>query len=324
MPKVEALATPDVLNAYLLDPSAVLPKNMRFYVGERGDFEKDTELAILVDPLTGQPYPLEPQTPSGDMDLHHGVHPRDHFVVQKTLGGRAMRCAQLQLANKSQHNEGPNRYHALEIGPLIHSEIGHQLGMCLTAVTGMEHRMAIHTSDKKMWLQPLSRWQAAQLRIGAELVAVTAEEVKVYRDTKHPDLTLTEAEARVRGTRELQTLMEYKYLRYGFKEISLFFKDCVLNQDLSNVNAEDKRRFINGEDDYAMLRRAVHELTSSMVTYSGDTLEVLYNRLWTAGRLNRLQPSDVNEVVLFKLGSDKSKQDLIDAMRDKLVLDTAA
>ncbi|HSW37579.1 MAG TPA: hypothetical protein VLG37_04410 [Candidatus Saccharimonadales bacterium] len=326
------LATLEQLSELLADPAAAVPRDMSFFVCEVGAYKEQTELKELIDPYTGLPFllaPTEETLPKDDGEVanwHHGTHPRAHHVLA-TLGGKAMRCSQIQLVKVEQHNQGPDAYHNFKVGPWIHRQIGHQVGMCLAAAAGVPSRLVIHTKGGELQLKPTTEAQLAQLTVQGEPSEVTPTDVEAFKAKYELDLPFEAVEALLKERRRQQADFLYRDVRYGYGALREFLGDYVISQDLSNVNRGIKNRLIVTGDESTgveLLAIATEEAVRNTVTYNGETVEQFYRRLQAAGRLHPLMPATATKLVKYKLGDPRIIRQLIASFRDRLTEQAAA
>lgn len=307
------------------EPKAPDGNARSFFVADKNTYPDHSELKELIDPLTGLPYPLVPDERRLPLhngyvaNWHHGVHPRGHEVL-RTMGGRAMRSAQLQLVAVEQHNYGAEAFHNLKLGPYILRETGHQLGMCIMAAVGYRHSSGLEVSNGELWVRPLSRAQQEQLTLRAEPQRVEPWKAALYGKFYGIE-TQEESEAALAQVYRQQANMYYRNMHYGYDPIRNFITSVMFQQDLSNVKRQVRRRFVRrGETEKGLelMAIAAEEVASTTITYSGLTLRELYGSLHRAGRINPAMPPNVAEILKHKLGNLDTRRSLVPVFRNKL------
>lgn len=324
----EALATTNELENILSDPRSPIASDRRLFVCERGVYPKDSELKILLDSVTGLPYPLMPsdeEIPLNDGEVagwHHGNHPHSHPALQ-TTGGKALRSSQLQLVRHDQHNHTENAYHSFEVGPWIHRDLGHQMGATLLASACCKHRLAIVCQDNALWLQPLTNDKSARLHVQASPVEIEEDDIEEFRNTMQlGDMAFDEVFTLLSLRRQRDAAVSSRNFRTGYDQTRDLFITYVLNQDLSNIKRKAINKYIDTGDSvrgHRLLARAAHELVQNVVTFNGQTLHDLYQDLHRASMLNPNMPQSAGELVKVKLGNVEKRLSLLPRFREELI-----
>ncbi len=300
----QELASPEQLQGFLSDIKAPVPSDRSFFVCERGDFKRPTELEVLLDPVTGLVYPLVPK--EGANSWHHSTH-KDGDPIFETRAGIAMKRSQVGHVTKEQHNESKdeNDYHRFEVTPKIHRAIGHQVGMCVMAAAGAQHRMTIDTFDGQMWIRPLSEQERAKLHEQPAPPLVKPEQIHKFREKNYPELSFEDAEELLLEDRRFTQPGHYQNLRYGYKDVRKFFTEEVLPLGLEYVDQKLRLQFMATHDaakGVELLGQASEAIVRNTVTYNGETIHDLYNQLQDAGQLSPDAPQTAAELFRLRLG----------------------
>ena len=325
---VRLLASADELCSALAEPHAPVPNDRSFFVCDLNSYSEHTELDILLDPLTGLPFPLSPsydRLPLNDgkvANWHHSMFPRQHEVLIETLGGAAMRSAQVQLVRKEQHNHGNTAFHRFNVGPFVHRDVGHQLGISVMAAAGARHKLNINTQNKEVWLKPLNRLQSRQWRDHPIPERFEPWQAAVYTKFYGIEGPPEVIEAELAERNRLRSKLLYRNVHYGYEPFRDFITQMVFEQDLSNVKLGVRRKFIHkGEEERGLelMAVAVEELAQSTITYNGQTLSELYKTARESHRLNPNMPLRVEDIIKHKLGDLTMRRQLVPTFRKQLL-----
>jgi len=241
-----------------------------------------------MDEFTGLPLPIAPRCEYVPLhqpdiaDIHHGVHPRSDARL-KTLGGSAFRNCQIQILERDLHNEGPFAYHrfiyGLEDIPTDDTDI---FTRCVTAVAGYTPLEVIDLTTGELLRRPITRREYDYLRTPSE-----------------------------------DDQFGYRYIGYRYEPIRDFFRQYVRQQRLDHIRPGRIDEFLNtqnGEDKLKIGRF----LLRNAAAVAGDRARDKYTQMLRSNLLHPAMPTDVHDLVYYKLGSKEGRDQLLPGLAEHL------
>jgi hypothetical protein len=246
------------------------------------------ELVTPTDEYTGLPLAIAPKcepllfNPADDADYHHGWHP-SNAPLFKTVAGLALRNSWMQYIEKDLHNEGPFRYHRFFAGPELPTKESDIYGRIVLACAGYVPDQVIDLSTE----DPFAR-------------RATATEVKFLRMRNDIDP------------------FGYRYLRYGYDPIRVFFQDYALQQDLTHIRSSTIDEFLCTRDIEKKLKIGKFLLWNASAQATASIRDK-YVDLARRELLHPEMPKDPKPLARWKLGSEQRiKEQLIPRLEIKL------
>jgi hypothetical protein len=198
-------------------------------------------------------------------DVHHGNHPcRDPRL--KTLAGLALRNNQLQLTERTLHNEGPKRYHRWYKQSVITEDESDIFAQVVFANAGVIPEEVIDLSGD----EPLRRY-------------ATREEYDFLR------------------TPSDDNPFGYRYIFTRYEPIRDFMRAHAVKQNLSHISNTRIDEFLHTPDRDRRIKLGQFFLMNAAAVAS-DRVRERYSHLWRLGRLHPAMPPEAPLLVFDKLG----------------------
>lgn len=230
------------------------------------------ECMTPTDPQSGLVLPIAPRCEwlpldNPDIaDVHHNVHPRRHPGLM-TLAGFALRNSQLQIVERTLHNEGPLRYHRWWAGPEIPDDERVIFERCLFASAGV---------------------------IPRRVIDLTSRSAPFVRDA-------TRREMEFLHTPNEDDPFGYRYVRYRYEPIRDFMRDYAARQTLCHLNPNRIDEFLNTKDMNRKLKLGKFLLANAAAVAS-DSMRERWRLLRRRNMIHPAMPADPQTLVYYKLG----------------------
>ena len=281
------------------------------------------ELVTPTDELTGMPLSLAPPLewlPRDRPDIanwHHWWHPSSAPALQ-TLGGQALRNSRVQLVPVGDHNMGSETYHHYYMGPNLPGadDADTQFKLCVLACAGYvpDRVIDLHAED-----EPTSRLMTAEERCAFNATpmpqTVGERDIAWYRQKLAGyDPTATPSDADIRQLLEesfhRQALFSRNNFRYGYEPIRSFFENYLISAPMLDVTPRFMKRFLGTRNMQKRTEMGERLLTRASVVSTAGLIKV-YRQLHQEGMMSPLMPPVPIELVKYKLGNQRRRQELI-------------
>jgi hypothetical protein len=230
------------------------------------------EFITPTDPQSGLVLPVAPRCewlPLNNpevADVHHNVHPRNHPGL-KTLAGFALRNSQLQITERTLHNEGPLRYHRWWAGPEIPDDERIIFQRCLWASAGVIPRRVIDLTSRSA---PFER-------------DATRKEMEFLHTPNEDDP------------------FGYRYIRYRYEPIRDFMRHFAAKQNLWHLSPSRIDEFLHTKDMDQKLRLGKFLLANAAAVAS-DGMRERWHLLRRRKMIHPAMPAEPQTLVYYKLG----------------------
>jgi hypothetical protein len=199
------------------------------------------------------------------------------------------------------NDEGSGKAYHTQIGdgPIIPESEEEQLGACALLTADYLPEEIVDTQKGELSIRGSFGWEIAYLRREESLTSNVANFAGAVAT---PALVGAKLNEGLSGKQRFTT-----FLSTDGCYTTIFFRDFVFGQDLTQINRKLRKKFLASNDELAgiIILGQLSALASETATVKGRPLKQVYERMLRRGRLGAFAPQTAADCIFSNIGSDR-------------------